>query len=139
MGYITDSDIQTRVGPAAYVQLTDDTGGGVANETVVDEARAGAEGEVNAYLARRYAVPLQVAAPGRLVEVLDAQRNVDHVAQGALHRNQIDERRAGAELYQPELVEPALLAAAERAAVEGESGVQVADPEHHVIQAHDAH
>jgi phage gp36-like protein len=60
MGYISNSEIEARLGSAAYVQLTDDAGSGFANETVVDEARAGAEGEVDAYLARRFAVPLDL-------------------------------------------------------------------------------
>lgn len=61
MAYISDSDIETRLGSPVYVQLTDDQGTGSANQAVVTEARAGAEGEVNAYLARRYAVPIDLA------------------------------------------------------------------------------
>lgn len=60
MSYITNSDIETRLGSQAYVQLTDDDGDGTANSDVVDEARLGAEGEVNGYLARRYQVPIDV-------------------------------------------------------------------------------
>jgi phage gp36-like protein len=71
--YITNADIETRLGSALYVQLTDDSGSGTANEDVVDEARLGAEGEVNAYLAARYQVPVDVAvhtqAAGVLVSV----------------------------------------------------------------------
>ncbi|MFQ5489440.1 MAG: gp436 family protein [Phycisphaerae bacterium] len=62
MAYISNTDIQTRLGSAVYVQLTDDAGTGSANTAVVDEARAGAEGEVDAYLARRFAVPIDLAA-----------------------------------------------------------------------------
>ncbi|MHC4611105.1 MAG: phage protein Gp36 family protein [Planctomycetota bacterium] len=70
MGYISNSDIETRLGSAAYVQLTDDAGTGQANEAVVDEARAGAEGELDAYLARRYAVPIDLSRHPELTGIL---------------------------------------------------------------------
>ena len=62
MAYISNEEIETRLGSSVYVQLTDDAGTGSADEAVVDEARAGAEGEVDAYLARRFAVPIDLAA-----------------------------------------------------------------------------
>ena len=62
MSYITNADIELRVGTARLIQLTDDAGGGSINPSVVDEARLGAEGEVDSYLARRYAVPIDLAA-----------------------------------------------------------------------------
>ena len=62
MAYITNSDIEQRLGHLAYVQLTDDTGTGAANENIVTEARLGAEGEMNSYLGRRYAVPVDLDA-----------------------------------------------------------------------------
>ncbi len=64
MAYITNADIEERLGSQAYVQLTDDDLG------VVDEARLGAEGEVNGYLARRYQVPIDLTAHPELAEVL---------------------------------------------------------------------
>ena len=70
MAYISNSDIQTRLGGAVYVQLTDDTGSGSANEAVVDEARAAAEGEVDAYLARRFAVPIDLSSHPELAGIL---------------------------------------------------------------------
>ncbi|MCP4248922.1 MAG: DUF1320 domain-containing protein [bacterium] len=70
MAYITNTDIQTRLGNSAYVQLTDDAGTGQANEAVVDEARLGAEGEVDAYLARRYAVPIDLVKHPELAGLL---------------------------------------------------------------------
>lgn len=70
MAYIYNSDIATRVGAAAYIQLTDDFGSGAANESVVDEARQGAEGEVNSYLARRFAVPIDLSRNPELRGVL---------------------------------------------------------------------
>lgn len=62
MGYVTNADIESWLGTAAYIQLTDDAGTGSADEDRVDEARLGAEGEANSYLAMRYRVPLDVSA-----------------------------------------------------------------------------
>ncbi len=65
MSYISNSDVELRLGTARYIQLTDDAGTGSANTDVVDEARQGAEGEVNSYLSARYSVPIDlVAHPG---------------------------------------------------------------------------
>ena len=70
MAYITNADIEERLGADAYVQLTDDDGNGAADESVVDEARLGAEGEVDSYLAKRYEVPVDVAAHPALAPIL---------------------------------------------------------------------
>jgi phage gp36-like protein len=70
VAYITNSDIEKRLGHAAYVQFTDDFGSGSADDAVVDEARAGAEGEVDSYLARRYAVPIDLATNPELGPLL---------------------------------------------------------------------
>ncbi|NOT00685.1 MAG: DUF1320 domain-containing protein [Phycisphaerales bacterium] len=70
MGYVTNGDIEARVGAARYVQLTDDAGSGSANLTVVAEARDGAEGLVNSHLAQRYAVPIDLAAHAEAAAVL---------------------------------------------------------------------
>lgn len=70
MAYITNADIQERLGNAAYVQLTDDDGNGSADVGVVDEARLGAEGELNSYLARRYVVPIDLTVHAELADVL---------------------------------------------------------------------
>jgi len=61
MSYISNADIELRLGTAVLTQLTDDAGTGAINSSVVDEARLGAEGEVNSYLARRYLTPVDVA------------------------------------------------------------------------------
>jgi phage gp36-like protein len=61
VSYITNSDIELRLGTTRYVELTDDAGTGSPNPAVADEARLGAEGEVNSYLAQRYAVPVNIA------------------------------------------------------------------------------
>lgn len=70
MSYITNSDIETRVGSAAYVQLADDDGNGIADAAVVDEIRLAAEGEVNSYLARRFAVPIDIVSLPELAALL---------------------------------------------------------------------
>ena len=70
MSYITNADIEERVGGVAFVQLADDDGNGVADVGVVDEARLGAEGEVNSYLGRRYAVPISLTTHPDLADVL---------------------------------------------------------------------
>ena len=70
MAYVTNADIEKRLGSQAYVQLTDDDGDGVADLGVVDEARLGAEGEVNSYLARRYSVPVDLSAHPELADLL---------------------------------------------------------------------
>ncbi len=70
MAYISNADIQERLGTQTYVQLTDDDGDAVADIGVVDEARLGAEGEVNSYLARRYRVPIDLAAHPELADLL---------------------------------------------------------------------
>jgi len=72
VSYITNTDIEKRLGSAAYVQLTDDDGDGVADAGVVEEARLGAEGEVDSYLAVRYAVPVDVFAHAELAGLLAA-------------------------------------------------------------------
>jgi len=70
MAYITNTDIQMRVGAAAYIQLADDDGDNIADVAVVDEVRLAAEGEVNSYLAARYQVPINVATHGDLLDML---------------------------------------------------------------------
>ncbi len=70
MGYITNSDIEERLGASTYVQLSDDNGDGVADTPVVDEARLGAEGEVNCYLAARVQVPVNLLVFPELAGVL---------------------------------------------------------------------
>jgi phage gp36-like protein len=62
MGYATLEDVETRLGPAACVQLTDDEGAGSANVARLAEAVAAAEAEIDSRLAGRYAVPVDVSA-----------------------------------------------------------------------------
>ena len=70
MSYLTNTDIENRVGTTAYVQLADDDGDNQADLVVVDEARLGAEGEVNSYLARRFAVPIDLVLHPELSSLL---------------------------------------------------------------------
>ena len=70
MSYITNSDVQLRMGTASYIQLTDDSGSGSADTDIVDEARQGAEGEVDSYLSRRYAVPINLVTHPQVAAVL---------------------------------------------------------------------
>ncbi len=70
MGYITNADIEERLGTSTYIQLTDDVGTGTADEDKVNEARLGAEGEVNSYLSRRVAVPVDLASRPELAGAL---------------------------------------------------------------------
>jgi len=70
MSYITNNDIAAWMGSEAYVELTDDEVTGAADEKRVDEARLGAEGEANSYLATRYAVPVSIAQEPEVEAVL---------------------------------------------------------------------
>lgn len=70
MAYVTNTDIEERLGTAAYVGLTDDAGTGSADLDKIDEARDGAEGEVNSYLGRQYAVPVDLSGYPELAAVL---------------------------------------------------------------------
>ena len=70
MAYVTNADIQGRLGNDTYIQLTDDDQDGSADVGVVDEARLAAEGEVNSYLARRYGVPIDLTTHADLADLL---------------------------------------------------------------------
>ena len=62
MSYVTNSDIENRLGTSAYIQLTDDAGTGSADTTKVAEARDSSEAEVNSFLATRYQTPIDTSA-----------------------------------------------------------------------------
>ena len=68
--YVTNDDIELRLGTARYIQLTDDAGTGSPDPAVADEARLGAEGEADSFLARRYAVPIDTAEHPQTAAVL---------------------------------------------------------------------
>lgn len=70
MSYLTNSDIEKRLGSQLYVELTDDAGTGSADPEKVEEARLGAEGEADSYLAGRYQTPVDVSATPSIAGVL---------------------------------------------------------------------
>lgn len=70
MSYATNGDIEERLGTTVYIELTDDTGSGVADEDKVTEARTAAEAEIDSYLARRYLVPIAVSGQPALAAML---------------------------------------------------------------------
>lgn len=72
MAYITNADIEQRVGSAAFTQLADDDGDGLADAGVVDEVRLAAEGELDSFLARRYRTPIFPAEFPELAGLLAA-------------------------------------------------------------------
>ena len=112
--------------------------------------RAHAEGAVaGADVAGRDAVRAQVSAERGLVEARELQADVVDVAtvgrrraaagaaEGRIHDDEVDQARAGAELDQAERVAAPLLAAAERAAVEGEGALEIGHAKHDVVEAED--
>jgi phage gp36-like protein len=70
MGYITNTDVELRLGTTLLIQLTDDVESGQVNTDVADEARLGCEGEVNSFLARRYGVPIDLGAHPQVADLL---------------------------------------------------------------------
>ena len=70
--YLTNADIEERLGSKAYVQLADDDGDGTADVGVVDEARLAALGEVNGYLAQRYETPIDTSIHTELAPLLQS-------------------------------------------------------------------
>jgi phage gp36-like protein len=70
MPYVTNSDIEERLGTAAYIQLTDDTGTGSADLDKIEEARAGAEAEANSYFASRYKVPIDATGEPQVLAAI---------------------------------------------------------------------
>ncbi len=70
MSYASNTDVLQRMGGTLYVQLTDDTGAGVADELQVTSARVEAEAHVDSYLGRRYAVPVDAVGQESVRAVL---------------------------------------------------------------------
>jgi phage gp36-like protein len=70
MAYVSHADIEERLGTATYVQLTDDAGTGSADLDKITEAQLAAEGEVNSFLGRRYAVPINLTNHSELSGLL---------------------------------------------------------------------
>jgi len=70
MSYASNVDVEERLGSTAYVQLTDDAGTGSADTDKVAEALLGAEGQIDSYLGRRYAVPIDISQHSELAGLL---------------------------------------------------------------------
>ncbi|MCP4590800.1 MAG: DUF1320 domain-containing protein [bacterium] len=70
MAYVTNDDIETRLGTTRYLQLTDDADTGSADPDLVSEVRNGAERLADSFLARRYSVPVDLAAVGEAAALL---------------------------------------------------------------------
>jgi len=70
MAYVTNADIEAWLGTQTVVELTDDAGTGSIDTAKLDEARLGAEGEANSYLATRYQVPVDVSSEPEVEAVL---------------------------------------------------------------------
>ena len=69
MSYIVNQDIIDRVGQSAALQLTTESGSTV-DQDVLTEVRQSAEGEANGYLAKRYAVPVNLSTHADLAATL---------------------------------------------------------------------
>jgi hypothetical protein len=94
-------------------------------------------------------VPAEPGAKRLGLEGFDPQRHVIHVsrrrigsaAAGTSERgirgHEIDQAVAGAQLHQPERVDPALLSQPEDLAIEAQRGGRIRDAEHDVVDAED--
>lgn len=69
MAYVVNQDIIDRVGTATAAQLTTDSGS-TPDSDALDEVRLAAEGEANGYIAKRYAVPVDLSAHADLAGTL---------------------------------------------------------------------
>ncbi len=70
MAYATTVELQARLGVTLYARLTDRVNGATASDAVGAELLAEAESELNSYLARRYATPIDLGARPELADVL---------------------------------------------------------------------
>lgn len=75
MAYAVLADLKSRLGsnvspPGLYEQITDRTGGSVGSDIVGQEILDDAHGTLNAYLAGRYQVPVDVSADTTLAAFL---------------------------------------------------------------------
>jgi phage gp36-like protein len=74
MPYCAKQDLIDRFGEGELIQLTDRTGAGVINDTVLNRAINDADGEINGYLAGRYALPLASTPPVLTLKACDMAR-----------------------------------------------------------------
>lgn len=60
--YCTNAEVEARFSSTAEIaNLTDSTDPDTPNDDIITECRQAAEGEINGYLARKYAVPLDTS------------------------------------------------------------------------------
>ena len=86
---------------------------------------------------------LQVPAQGSLLEGLDAQAEVVHVARDRARTRiaaapawqEVDQGGAGAQLHHADALDPALLPAAQDIAVEAHGARRVGDAQHDMVEA----
>ena len=76
MSYATLDDLKQRLGSdpdlkVGYEQLTDRTGGTTADDAVGQEVLDAAHGDVNGWIAKRYAVPVDVSSDATLAQKLE--------------------------------------------------------------------
>lgn len=73
MAYIKSEDLQARLGEAVYARLTDRRGGAEADDTVGAAIASAACAELDGYLARRFATPIDLSARPELAPVIIAR------------------------------------------------------------------
>ena len=73
MAYITTTQLQGRLGSTLYARLTDRVNGTTADGTVAQQLIDEAEALANAYLARRFATPIDLTAHPELTDLLEAR------------------------------------------------------------------
>jgi phage gp36-like protein len=69
MPYMTTTDLETRVGTQTAAELTTESGS-TPDATIMGETVDAALGEVDSYLSRRYAVPIDTVAFPQVANVL---------------------------------------------------------------------
>jgi phage gp36-like protein len=74
VSYCTKQNLIDRFGEGELIQLTDRTGAGVINDTVLNQAIGDADGEINGYLAGRYDLPLASVPPVLVLKACDIAR-----------------------------------------------------------------
>ena len=57
MTYCTQTDLEEQISQNELIELSDDAGAGVVDDSVVTRAIADADGEIDSYCASRYTVP----------------------------------------------------------------------------------
>jgi phage gp36-like protein len=74
MAYCTKQNLIDRFREDELIQLTDEAGAGVINDTVLNQAIGDADGEINSYLAGRYTLPLASVPEVLVLKACDIAR-----------------------------------------------------------------